>query len=155
MASIVRGRGNSWEVRESVRTHRGPRSRTLATFRQLDEDAIDLALSRASVLLTAEDLVANANRAGAPVGMNQADEAAATLMREFAYGRKPRYALRRLLQATFDELPGGTGDVGSAVEWVGASLEQRAKTLEDLLLLTDSMPIKRRGRLTFPRLTSS
>ena len=154
MASIVRGRGRIWEIRESVRTHRGPRSRTLATFRQLDEGAIDLALSRASVQLTAEDLVANANRAGAPVGMSAADEAAATLIRELSYGRKPRYALRRLLQASFDEPLGGTGDVGSAVEWVGATLEQRGDALKDLLLLTDSMPIKRRGRLRFPRLTS-
>jgi hypothetical protein len=154
MASIVRTRDGRWEARESVRTPRGPRSRTLASFRELDDETIEHAISRAGSPLTAGELIATARRAGAPVAMNPADQAAVRLLHELTRSRRPRVGLRRALAEHLAGEESPSHEIRAGAEWAGVGSDERAKTLVDLLELVDAMPHKRRGALRFPPLAS-
>jgi hypothetical protein len=155
MAFVVTRPNGSWEARESRRTPDGPRSRSLATFRQLTPEVIERVKERASAPVDTEDLRRRALRAGAPVAESEADRAAAVLLREAYFSRRPRPALEKLLADTF-----GGGDrqpVSHEAErmklWAGASGEQRAQALVELLDLGDALPRGRRAaRSDFPRI---
>jgi hypothetical protein len=151
MASIVKSRRGRWEVRESLRTESGPRSRTLASFARLDDAAITHALSRATAHVSAEDLRTAARRAGAPVALPPADHAAAQLLAALREGQRPREALRRLLVDHLGTVRQPSDAVRSAAEWADATLEERAEALRDLLLLADAVPASagRHGELAF------
>ncbi|MBI5310255.1 MAG: hypothetical protein HZB14_04375 [Actinobacteria bacterium] len=156
MAYVVKGRGESWELRQSVHTADGPRSKTLATFSTLTSDAIERALSRSTAPLTAEQIEHAARRAGAPVALSQADRAARELLDELAHGRRPRGVIGRLLEerlATFAGETRPTPAQQSAAEWAGSTVADRAAALVDLLLLADALPAPSRPRRKrFPRL---
>jgi hypothetical protein len=141
----------SWELRESRATPRGPRSRTLATFRVLDADAIDRALERSSTSADADDVRAAARRAGAPVAPDSASAAAGSLLRELASGNAPSPALRRAQGAALAGEP-----PAEAARWLGASPERRGRALHDLLLLADRIPRRRAParKSRFPRLAT-
>lgn len=149
MAYVVPRPNGSWELRESRSTRRGPRSRTLATFRALDAESIATAIERSGGPLTEATVRAAARRAGAPIAPAPADGAAASLLHELARGNAPAAGLRRALAAAL------AGQPPAGAEWIGTSVERRGRALWDLLLLADSIPPRRRapaGR--FPRLTS-
>lgn len=159
MAFVTKGRGDSWELRQSHHTPNGPRSVTLATFDQLTPRVVEHALKRAVKPLTAADVEHAALRAGAPVQAPTADRAARELLRELAHGARPRAALRRLLAAGLGDAADGAGaeppsDAARAAgEWAGAAPRDRADALVDLLLLADALPPPRRRREPrFPRL---
>jgi hypothetical protein len=97
MAYVTPRRNGTWELRESVATPQGPRSRTLVSFRALSEEAIETARSRAAKPLAADEIRDAARRAGAPVGLAAADQAAGDLLRELDAGREPHPILRQLL----------------------------------------------------------
>jgi hypothetical protein len=150
MASVIK-RPHGWEIRESVSTARGPRSRTLATFKRLDQATIEHAAARAGKALDRKDLVRAALRAGAPVAAAPADAHAGALIEEFEAGNAPRPALRRLLAAYLTEEPEPSDGVSGASAWLGTSADQRAAALVDLLLLADAIPVARRAsRPSFP-----
>src|SRR4029453_939420 len=67
MAFIVPRKNGAWEIRETRSTSDGPRSTTLASFRELTDEVIERARSRASKPLDATGLRRLALRAGAPV----------------------------------------------------------------------------------------
>src|SRR5688500_5901551 len=114
MSSVVR-RSHGWEIRESVSTDGGPRSRTLATFKQLDPDTLEHAESRASRSFDREALITAALRAGASVEAAPADGHAKRLLRELGRGASPRPGLCRLLRELLGETrPEHTG----IAEWV-------------------------------------
>jgi hypothetical protein len=149
MAFVSPGRNGSFEVRESYTTPAGPRSRTLATFRELDEATIRKVLERAETPPTREGLVEAALRAGATVAPKPVEEAARNLLRALARGESLSSSHRRLL---LDAL---TGDSRQAAEWLGTSLAERGEALRDLLGLGDAMPIRRRpDEISFPRIDS-
>src|SRR5437899_7267136 len=100
MAYIVRRPAHRWEIRESVSTSDGPRSRTLAGFRTLTEDVIDRAVRAATIPVTADQLRTAAARAGAPVSELRVEAAARTLLAEIHAGRLPSEPLRRRLSAS-------------------------------------------------------
>ncbi|MGB7587825.1 MAG: hypothetical protein WBM00_03875 [Solirubrobacterales bacterium] len=159
MAFIVAKSGR-FEIRESRSTPNGPRSRTLANFTELTDEAIERAREKASKPFDVDRLRDAARRAGAPVAARPADRAARDLIGELARGREVDPKLRHLL---IDALAGWTGPtarpdtVRSAAEWVGVPLEQRGAALMDLLLLADALPSGgRKGKpLHFPRLDSA
>lgn len=155
MAFIVSKPNGSWEARESRRTPDGPRSRSLATFRELTPAVIERVQERASTSVDSEDLRRRALCAGAPVAESEADRAAAVLLREACLNRRPRPALERLLADTFAS--GDRQPVSHEAErmklWAGASGEQRAKALIELLELGDALPKGRRAaKSAFPRI---
>ena len=177
MAHVVTRPNGTWEVRESRRTSRGPRSRTLASFRVLTPEVVERIESRASSPLDRDELTSRARRAGAPVAASRADELAAALLREISTGNRPRRALSRLLSDSLADAAGPSSDAaepsaaaaGSIAEtpgplsheaermkmWAGATTRERADALEDLLGLADAIPSKKRAaRSRFPKIDS-
>jgi hypothetical protein len=150
MTFVTAVRNGGFEVRESRATPDGPRSRTLASFRELDEETIAKVTARAAKTLTREDIVEAALRAGATLAAPPADAAARDLLRSLARGEAPSPIHLRLLR---DALAGASTP---AAEWMGTSLVERGDALRDLLLLTDAVPVRRRAReIGFPRIDST
>jgi hypothetical protein len=150
MAFVTPIRNGAFEVRESRSTPDGPRSRTLASFRELDEATIEKTIERAEKPLSREELVRGALRAGATVSVPPVDEAARALLRSIARGEHPDRKLRRLLLGSL------AGEGSSAEEWLGASSAEHGNALRDLLLLADAVPTRRRSnKIAFPRLDST
>jgi hypothetical protein len=157
MAFVVPRGNGSWEIRESHLTIKGPRSRTLGTFRTLSAEAIERAQMRAAKPLDTEALRRAAHRAGAPVALSEADMSAAGLLRALAEGARPRPALERALrEALAGQAHTATSNAHAAAAWIGATPQRRGEALRDLLRLADSLPRRRRGeRESFPRIESS
>lgn len=153
MAFLVPRKNGAWEIRETHSTPKGPRSTTLATFRELDGEVIERARARTSQPLDPEELRQAALRAGAPVAKSAVDDAASRLLSELSQGRKPRRGLRRLLADAVDSADAGLSDAAKAAqEWIAATPEEHGKTLRDLLLLADAIPHRRRpDQIEFPR----
>jgi hypothetical protein len=156
MAYVVARSTGAWEIRESHSTDAGPRSRTLASFRELTPEVIELARERSTKRLDASELRKAARRAGAPVSAPASDCAAGELLSQLAAGHRPRPLLARLLvKALSAEGNQPTGNAQAAAAWIAASPERRGETLRDLLLLVDHLPRARaRERARFPRIAS-
>lgn len=158
MAFIVPSKSGRFEIRESRSTPAGPRSRTLASFRELDDEVIEKARNQADKPPSREQLIDAARRVGAPVARSAADQAARELIAALGKGNEPEPKLRRLLTAKLsDDSREATtpSDPGRAVaEWMASTPAERGKALVDLLLLADALPHSgRRGKpLRFPRL---
>lgn len=170
MAYVTANRRGGFEVRESATTPDGPRSRTLATFRQLDDEVIERVRERASKPPDAAELREAALRAGAPIAAAPIDQAAAETVRRLALGERVDPMLRRLLLDAlgrqergerFEEpVPGASQPEISAAareasEWLGVEPERRGEAARELLDLTDSLPLNlRESESDFPRLRS-
>lgn len=152
MAFVVRRPGDRWEIRESILTKAGPRAHTLASFKELSPAVIEQAVARARTPVDRESLRRAAKRAGVPSQRAPEDALAESLLRSVARGATVRPGLRRLL---LDRLDGEKREApdDSFIEWIGASLDERAAALVDLLDLADRLPQARRGPLRFPRLS--
>lgn len=164
MAYVVATQPGRFEVRESKATEKGPRSRTLVSFRELTDEVIEKVQASAAKPPTAEELKRAALKAGAPLQDSELDEATKKALRRIASGDRPRPLLRRLL---LDALLGENGAqpsgstrpvsdaARSASEWIGVAPEARAQALRDLLELADALPIRGRPHeIGFPRLKS-
>jgi hypothetical protein len=150
MAFITANKRGGFEVREARNTPKGPRSRTLATFRRLDAETIDKVISRAEHAPSREELIVAALRAGATVSVTPVDEAARDTLRSIARGERPSRKLRRLLLDALSDEP------NSVAAWLGVSPAEKGDALCDLLLLADAVPIRRRSKeIGFPRLDST
>ncbi len=159
MAFVVPTRRGKFELRESRSTPDGPRSRTLATFGELNDEVIEKAQARAAKPIDPRSLRSAARRAGASVAPPPADRAARELIAELGLGREPQPRLQRLLRSMLaDNHRAATpADPSQAVaQWMAATPAERGKSLVDLLLLADALPHGgRRGKpLLFPRLDS-
>jgi len=161
MAYVVARSSGTWEIRESRSTPEGPRARTLATFRTLDQPTLERAHTRASRPLTEDGLRRAARRAGAPVAASPPDHAAGELLGELAAGGRPRPVLQRLLLQALHAGVGTTSasttsaSTRAAAAWVAATPQRRGETLRDLLLLTDRLPPPRLvTRRPFPQIRS-
>jgi Tfp pilus assembly protein FimV len=165
MAYVVATQAGRFEVRESKATEKGPRSRTLASFRELTDEVIAKVRATAEKPPSVEELKKAALKAGAPIQSSELDEATKRTLRGIASGDQPRPMLRRLLldalltENSPERRSGPAGLVSdaarSAGEWIGAPPEERAKALRDLLELADALPIRPRARkIHFPRLKS-
>ena len=151
MAYVVRRPGGRWEVRESVATKRGPRARTLASFRRFTPAVVQRAVSAASRPLSPDQVSEAARRAGAT--SLAADTAARELLAEIAGGRPPSPGLRRALLDWLSDPPGNDPPGGGVAEWLEATDEERGAALVDLLGLVDAVPVLRpRPALRFPPL---
>jgi hypothetical protein len=165
MAFVVPTKKGNFEVRESRSTPEGPRSRTLATFKELDGAATKKAQEKATKPLSADALRKAALRAGAPVARTPIDGAARELLGLIAKGARPDPMLKRLLldalvhedrrDRSVDSEAVVSDAARAAAEWIDASPRQRGDTLKDLLLLADALPVRLRSdEIGFPRLRS-
>jgi DNA segregation ATPase FtsK/SpoIIIE-like protein len=151
MTFIAANRRGGFEARESSSTPDGPRSRTLATFRELDPATIKKIVQRATHPTSGEEIMRAALRAGATVSATPADESARATLRSIARGERPSPKLHRLLLEAL-----GGDEPPQAAAWLGTSSVERGEALWDLLLLADAIPIRRRPKnIGFPRLDST
>src|SRR4051794_14770579 len=164
MAFIVPTRPGRYEIRESHSTPKGPRSQTLASFRELTDEVIAKAREKATRPPSAEELRRSARRAGAPVARPPIEQAARELIAELAKGRRLDPSLRQILTELLEKGYSETADGSPANEaarsvaiWMAATPEERGRALVDLLLLADALPSgSRLGKpLQFPRLNST
>lgn len=164
MAFVVPAKSGRFEIRESKSTPDGPRSHTLISFRELDDQVIHQAQRQSAKALDAAELRRAARRAGAPVARAPIDRAARKLIAELGKGRRLDPTLRRMLLDLLrhgsaegrERSPRQEAEHGVA-EWMAATPSERGKTLVDLLLLADALPHGgRKGKpLRFPRLDST
>jgi hypothetical protein len=150
MAYVVRRPRGGWEIRESIATERGPRSRTLASFRRLTPGVISRAVRAASRPTTPDEIHAALQHAGAFSA--SADAAARALLGEVAAGRGPSPGLRRLVVAMLSDPPAHDPPAADAADWFLASEEERGDALRDLLQFVDALPPRPRPPLGFPPL---
>jgi hypothetical protein len=166
MAFITPTKKGTFEIRESRSTPAGPRSRTLATFRELTDEAIAKAQEKATKPPSADELREAALRAGAPIAPAPVDRAARELLGRLAKGERPAPMLKRLLldalanEDRSDRPTDSTATVSdnarSVSEWVGATAAEKGAALEDLLLLADVLPLRRRAdTIGFPGLKAA
>jgi hypothetical protein len=134
MAYLVRRSASSWEVRESRQTPEGPRSRTLARFREMDDAVLATVLAGAQGPVDSARLREAARRAGVPEGDLSVDRAARVILAGAARGAYPMPGLRRRLQ----EVASGPGSPDA--RWLTATPSERGAALRDLLLLVDALP---------------
>jgi hypothetical protein len=147
---VVGRPGDRWELRESTLTPSGPRSRTLATFRELDDRAMRQARAR-SRDIDPHALRTLCRRAGAPVTQARPDGAAGQLLAALAHDEQPRPSLRRVLAAALGSANAKASDSErAAARWLTATPAERGQTLRDLLLLADRLPARKRTRLAYP-----
>jgi hypothetical protein len=66
VAYVVARRDGRFEIRESEHTAKGPRARTLASFRVLSETVLAVAASKARRAFDVQSVLASGRRAGAP-----------------------------------------------------------------------------------------
>jgi len=155
MAYAVPRADERFELRESAWTPKGPRSKTLATFKQLTPEVISHAVTRSDGVTTRSELVAAAKRAGASMPRPPADESAVRLIGFLAQGESLSPAIERLLRdrlghTDHQERP-PTDSERAAAAWLGRSLAERGEALRELLLLADRLPSPMRSdRLEFP-----
>jgi hypothetical protein len=163
MAFIVPSRQGSYEIRESQNTPKGPRSRTLVSFRELTGEVIEKAMEKAATSPTAEELRRSARRVGAPVARPPIEQAARELIAELAKGQRLNPSLRQILIEMLQKGYREDAEASPANEaarsvaiWMAATAEERGRALVDLLLLADALPSGgRKGKpLRFPRLDS-
>ncbi len=166
MAYVVATKPGRFEVRESASTASGPRSRTLASFRELTGEVVEKVQARTDKPPTAEELTRSALKAGAPVRGPELDEAARETLRLIANGERPDPMLRRLLLDALSDEDRNDRPAASkarvsdaaraATQWVGTSVEERGKALSELLELADALPVRLRPHeIAFPRLKSA
>jgi hypothetical protein len=163
MAFVVPTKRGEFEIRESRSSPKGPRSRTLATFRELSDEVIEKARAKAVKPPDPEDLRDAARRSGATVAPRPVDRAARELIAELAKGRRLDPSLRRLVTDLLERENGAGGRKPatdaerSAAEWMASTPRERGNALFDLLLLADALPHGQRvGKpLGFPPLDST
>lgn len=153
MAYVTRKPGNRFEIRESVATPRGPRSRTLATFRELDDAVLAHARERARRDLEADVIRARARALGAPVKEGrEVDRVARALIAQLGRGERPAPVLIGILRHLLGNSTESLGEeVPDTLPWIGASLSERGRAARDLARLTDRLPTpKVQPPLAFP-----
>ncbi|HWE65570.1 MAG TPA: hypothetical protein VG298_02890 [Acidimicrobiales bacterium] len=157
MAFVTAKTGGRYEIRETEHAPSGPRSRTLVTFRTLNDEVLDRARARASGSFDEYKVRRGARKLGAPMEDHHVDQLARDLLSQVSRGHLPSPGLRRLLvdALTQSGLP-AVDNLGDLSLWVGASDDERARALEGLLDLADAIPTNRRSTtLSFPRLPSA
>ncbi|MEY2474938.1 MAG: hypothetical protein QOG87_253 [Actinomycetota bacterium] len=157
MAYVVARSGGTYELRASMSTSRGPRARTLATFRELTDDVLRHAEERASAPLDRAAIRRSARRAGAPIPPPPGDERAGALLGGLARRESPTPVRARLVAYALvpEEVEPPEDHLRSAGEWAGSDAARRGEVLRDLLGLVDAIPARPRTQpLRFPRLSS-
>lgn len=162
MAYLVARAGNTFEIRESRATPRGPRSRQLARFKApLTPAILAQAASNASRPFDAEALIRRARVLGVPVEERAPEREARALLERLRRHDPIDPVMAGLLLRALDGV--ATAPVpehlADAAEWIGASPGERGAALRDLLdtfgLIAASRPaVRTRPTKRFPGFSS-
>ena len=150
MAYVVHRGDGRWELRESRATPRGPRSRTLATYRVLTPDVVAHAISRSESGLNEAEIERACERSGVTGPRSASDIAAQHLIGELALGKGPSAVLRAQL---VDALAGPVLEGAAAAHArnpTPLTAAERGEALRELLDLTDRLPARPVRPLSFP-----
>lgn len=162
MAYLVRRGPGRVEIRESVATPRGPRSRTLASFAgPLTPAVLARAAARATRPFDAGALVRRARADGIAVAQRSREPEARALLARLRRGDPVDPVMAGLLRRALEgveaaEPPEALAEVA---EWVGAGAAERGAALRDLLdtygtIAASRPPRRARPRERFPRFAS-
>jgi len=162
MAYFAKRTGGRLDIREAVATPRGPRSRTLATFRgALTPEILERAERRATRPFARGRLRERAVALGIPVTDRREERAARELLGLLRRGASVDPVLKSLLKRALEASPtvAVPAPLAEVAEWIGVDASRRGETLRDLVRLSDrivrSRPAQReRPRSVFPRFTS-
>lgn len=157
MAFVVTRRDGRFEIRESIATSRGPRSRTLATFRELTDEVLDHAERRAERSFDRRRVEARALAAGACRDDRATARLGHALLEDLHQGgRLPPVLVDALTRCLAGATTSALDSLPPLEDWIGSTARERGDALRDLLRLTDRLPpARRRGGMTFPRLSSA
>lgn len=157
MAYVVGRSDGRFEIRESVNTERGPRARSLATFRVLDDRVLDHAQSRAGRPFDRRTVIERARARGASYEPQDPGRLAAQLVRALAAGATVPETIAAALQLQMTAIPASMPDsVPPMLDWMAASPADRGEALRDLLRMTDRLPPpRRREARRFPLIHSA
>jgi hypothetical protein len=163
MAFLLRRRDGRIELREARATPRGPRARTLASFRgALDPEVLERAAARASRPLDVPVLLARARALGIPVTERRGDRAARELLAQLRRGGSVDASLAAILREALEPLAASAPPeaLAEVAEWVGADDAQRGTALRGLLRLHDRIArsrgaVRSRPRRSYPRFRSA
>ncbi len=158
MAYVVSRKDGRFEIRESVATPRGPRGRTLATFRLLSDEVLDHAESRALTPFDRATIRERAEARGVPFQATDTARVARLLLEELVGDRPVPVTLLEAIRGEISRLtPTVLPDaLTSAGEWLGVTPADRGNALRDLLRMTDRIPQRTRPDHTdFPRIRSA
>jgi hypothetical protein len=136
MAYLVRRGPGRTEIRESVATERGPRSRCLVGFRgPLTPDVLERAAARARRPFDARALERRARAAGIEVVQRSREPEARALLARLRRGDPLDPGMAALLRAALADQPGGPvpEQLEDVADWVGASPASRGSALRQLL----------------------
>lgn len=163
MAHLVRRSEDRIEIRESVATPRGPRSRVLASFGEpLSPDVLERAAAHATRPFDRRALVRRARALGIAISERSREPELRALLARLRRPDPLDPALAAVLREALRERPDGAVPEGleEVAEWVGASAAQRGEALRELLDLygriaasRPPLPHQREGR-RFPRFSS-
>jgi hypothetical protein len=156
MAYVIARKDGRFEIRESHTTPRGPRSRTLATFGVLTDAVLEHAWGRARSHFDKRAIRQRAVELGAHTTTGSIAVDARRLITALRNGEQLPPDLAELLRRELPPPAELHNTMSDAPDWIGASDEQRGRTLVDLLDLATRVPRRRRPEeLTFPVIRSS
>lgn len=142
MAYLYVRRSGRGEIRESRSTPRGPRSRTLASFRgALTEAHLDRAEAASAGGFDREAIRSRARALGIPVARSSADAEACELMARLRRGARVDPVLVGVLREQLASRASAPvpDDLADVIEWIGASDSERGEALRDVLRLYDTI----------------
>jgi hypothetical protein len=129
------------QIRESIRTPNGPRSRVLATFTgPLTDEVLDLAKQNATKPLNTQDLIAKARATG--IGWEEtANQAAREVVKRLRRGQSLEPALVTLMKEALASMESLdlADELEDAADWLATSDAERGMTLKSLLRLGDAI----------------
>ena len=140
MAYLYIRKNGRIEIREARNTARGPRSRTLASFKgALTEEHLDRAESAATRAFDRGAVRRRAEALGIPIARPSAGPEARDLIARLRGGAHLDPVLASVLR---EQLAGRKtapvpDDLADVVEWLGASDHERGRALRDVLRLYD------------------
>jgi hypothetical protein len=157
-----KGRDGRLEIREAHSTPKGPRSRTLVSFRgPLRVELLDRAEAAARRPFDRAAIQRRAHELGVAVEEPGADPAARELLAQLRRGAALDPRLAALLRTALDAQPTSPlpDDLADAAEWVGARDVERARALRDVLRLYGAIarsrdPVREIPAPRFPRFAS-
>jgi hypothetical protein len=144
---------NTYEIRESHRTPKGPRARTLASFTApLTNRTLDLAEARASQQWDRAALIAEAKTKGIPFAESFIEADARRLLIDL---RRNRHLNANLVKLLLDELTQMEAqpiaeELEDAVDWLGADVAERGSALCGLVRMSDQIAQSRSRAISPP-----
>lgn len=142
MAYLYRRKDGRAEIREAHSTPRGPRSRTLASFRgPLTDEHLDRAETASARGIDRDAIRERAVQLGIPFERASVDATARALIAGLRRGARIDPVLSTVLREQLERVASVPvpDELADVVEWIGANDRERGRALRDVLRLYDTI----------------